>query len=93
MSNYIFCCECPGTSKYAEDAAKMLLPKYDIPKPTLQKDMHSILDEIPKNTKAYIAVEKLIKRRDKFALYMSISENGVITEAWDLLKSRRIKCQ
>lgn len=86
--DYIICCDCRSVPKYARNAASIILkPKrIKIPKVTPQQDIHQLLWNMNKNSEGYRLFEKLMKRKGKFAFFISLDGGGKILETIDLLK-------
>lgn len=86
--NYIICCKCRSVPKYARDAAAIILKPRGIkvPAATMQTEVHQLLWNIRKNSEGYRLLEGFMKRKGKFAFFVSLGENGEILETIDLLK-------
>lgn len=86
--DYIICCKCKSVPKYARDAASFILKPRGVrvPNITQQADVHQLLWNVRKNSEGYRLLEGFMKRKGKFAFYVSLDNDGNILETIDLLK-------
>lgn len=87
MNKYILCCSCFGVEKRAKEAFGLLTHG--------QKELPEIVkgrDRIYKLGKRLSSphVIALSKLTGKFAYYIQLGQNNVITEEYDLLRGARI---
>lgn len=89
--NYIICCKCSSVPKYARNAASIILKPRGIKVPvvTPQADVHQLLWNVRKNSEGYRLLEGFMKRKGKFAFFVSLDDEGKIVETIDLLKGMK----
>lgn len=89
--NYIFCCKCKSVPKYAKNAATIILKPRGIkvPNVTPQTEVYGALQNVRKNSEGYRLLEGFMKRKGKFAFYISLDKDGNILETIDLLKGMK----
>lgn len=87
--DYIVTCSCRDTPKFAKEVFEILCPGQGVPDIILRTD-------IPKFAIGYDGtifgnyLNMLYVNKEKFAYYFKISDDGDITEQWDLLKGFRV---
>ena len=91
MSDYIVCCNCKSVPKYVKTAAPIELKKrgLKVPRITPQTDVHQLLWSVKKNSEGYRLLEGFMKRKGKFAFYVSLDDDGKVLETIDLLKGMK----
>lgn len=88
MREVILVCSCFNMSKKASEAFSLIHPDRELPPIIKGKDrIHKFAKELTPPNAHIVALSKLT---GKFAYYIQLDQNNVVTEEYDLLRGVRI---
>lgn len=88
MKNFILVCSCFNMSKKASEAFTLIHPDKELPPIIKGRDrIYKFASSLDPKNDHIVAVSKL---SGKFAYYIQLDQNNVITEEYDLLRGSRI---
>lgn len=91
MNEFIITCQCGGIDDKVEAAFSTLFPQAPLPKITRHKDIHKLLQSLPRDWQFSMYVsDNLIKDKEKFAYYFLVDEKGFIVKIYNLLTGKRV---